>query len=127
MVNATYQNQFQPVVARSAWPSKRYKTSEEWLLKLTPQHLDELRAAVNLHRDQPEAELHKLTANDFPLPTLGPALLELRDEIVNGKGFAVVKGLSSAEYSLRYSAAYLLALHAAAVDKVSPARACQSH
>lgn len=101
MVNATHESQFQPVVAPSAWSSKRYKNSADWLLKLTPQHLNELQAAVALHKQLPEAELHQLTTNDFPLPTLGPALLELRDEIVNGKGFAVVKGLSSSSYSLR--------------------------
>ena len=101
MVNAQQSSHFQPVVSRSAWTSERYAHSDEWLLKLSPQHLEELRAAVRQHEYQPEAKLHTLTASDFDLPTLGPVLLKLREEIVNGKGFAVVQGLSSSDYSLR--------------------------
>lgn len=101
MVNASQTRHFQPVVARSAWKSEQYAHNKEWLVTLSPQHLHELRAAVDLHKDHPEAQLHQLKASDFVLPTLGPVLLDLREEIVNGRGFAIVQGLSTKEYSLR--------------------------
>ena len=101
MVNASHTQQFQPVVTRSAWTSERYASNKDWLVSLSKQHLNELRAAVDLHKDRSEA-LHELKASDFPLPTLGPILVDLREEIVNGKGFAIVQGLSPKEYSLRY-------------------------
>ena len=102
MVNASQTRHFQPVVARSAWKREQYAHNKEWLVTLSPQHLHELRAAVDLHKDHPEAQLHQLKASDFVLPTLGPVLLDLREEIVNGKGFAIVQGLSTKQYSLRY-------------------------
>ncbi len=107
MVNTKVTSQFQPVVTPSAWHSSRYKNNKEWLVKLSSEQSRELRAAVNQHKDVPENaenaenEVHALSANDFPLPTLGPVLQRLRDEIVDGKGFAIVQGLSTAGYSLR--------------------------
>lgn len=101
MVNSPQTQQFQPVRARSAWKSKRYANNKEWLVTLSQQHHKELRAAVNGHKDHPEARLHELKAEDFPLPTLGPVLYDLREEIVNGRGFAIVQGLNTEEYSLR--------------------------
>lgn len=101
MVNTKVASQFQPVVTPSAWHSSRYKNNKEWLVKLSSEHLWELRAALNQHKDVPEDAVHALSANDFPLPTLGPVLQSLRDEIVDGKGFAIVQGLSTADYSLR--------------------------
>lgn len=102
MVNPSHTQHFQPVLSRSAWKSERYARNTDWLVTLSAQHLQELRAAVDLHKDQPEAQLHELKASDFPLPTLEPVLRELREEIVNGRGFAIVQGLSTADYSLRY-------------------------
>ncbi len=101
MVNTKVTSQFQPVVTPSAWHSSRYKNNTEWLVKLSSEHSRELRAAVNQHKHVPENAVHALSPNDFPLPTLGPVLRKLRDEIVDGKGFAIVQGLSTADYSLR--------------------------
>lgn len=41
----------------------------------------------------------KITSQNFPLPTLGPALRELSQDIHNGRGFAVLRGLNPAEFS----------------------------
>ena len=101
MVNASLSAQFRPLEARSAWKSSQYTDSKDWLVTLKQQHLDELRAAVTLHKNVPEARLHELKASDFPLPTLGPVLRDVGDEIVQGRGFAVVQGLPTQEYSPR--------------------------
>lgn len=101
MVNASHTAQFQPVATRSAWKSAQYASNKDWLVRLTPQHLQELRAAVDLHTDVPETRLHELKAHDFPLPSLGPVLHGVRDEIVEGRGFAIVQGLSPQDISLR--------------------------
>ena len=66
---------------------------------------------MNQHIALPEDAVHALSANDFPLPTLGPVLQRLRDEIVDGKGFAVVQGLSTADYSLRFARQYTTSPH----------------
>lgn len=37
---------------------------------------------------------------NFPLPTLGPMLLELSRAVHNGKGFCVIRGLNPADYAV---------------------------
>lgn len=106
MVNSQQVSMFQPVVTRSAWHSDKYKDSKQWLVQLAPEHLVELRAAVDLHKRVPENALHKLTASDFPLPTLSAVLRDVREDIVNGKGFAILSGISTVDYHLRYCSVY---------------------
>lgn len=101
MVNIIHTPQFQPVPLRSAWGSPPYASNKDWLVQLTPQHLRELQAAVALHKDVAENQLHELTADDFPLPTLSHVLHSVRDEIVEGRGFAIVQGLSVQDYNAR--------------------------
>lgn len=90
MVNTKQKQHFQPVIGPSAWYSEQFRNSTEWLVQLSEQHSKELRAALNLHNDMAEEDMHTLTANDFPLPTLGPVLRELRDELVDGRGFVAM-------------------------------------
>lgn len=101
MVNASQTTQFRPLDTRAAWKSSQYAGNKDWLVTLKQQHLYELRAAVDLHTNVPEAQLHELNSSDFSLPTLGPVLHKVRDEIVQGRGFAVVQGLPTKDYSSR--------------------------
>lgn len=34
-----------------------------------------------------------MTDDDFPLPSLGPILTQVKDMVQNGRGFALIKGL----------------------------------
>jgi hypothetical protein len=36
----------------------------------------------------------------FPLPTLGPKLKELSQDVHNGRGFCVIRGIDPATYSV---------------------------
>ena len=38
----------------------------------------------------------ELTKEDFPLPTLGPKLVQIRDNVLFGLGFQIIKGEPSA-------------------------------
>ena len=40
----------------------------------------------------------------FPLPRLGPKLLTIRDELINGRGFALLRGLPLESLSQREAA-----------------------
>ncbi|MDY7100846.1 MAG: TauD/TfdA family dioxygenase [Actinomycetota bacterium] len=59
-------------------------------LDLTDDHVAELRAALDAVRDRP---LREITAEDFPLPTLGPHLDATVDELLDGRGFALLRGV----------------------------------
>lgn len=64
---------------------------EDWIVHLSPQDVAELEAAARPFGD-PSA-LAGLTAADFPLPRLGPVLRRLRGELLDGRGFALLRGV----------------------------------
>ena len=73
---------------------------EEWTLRLTGAHHDELDAAL-AHARSVTDEVLDVTADDFPLPTLAPLLAELAQELVNGRGFARIACRSTSNGSER--------------------------
>jgi len=42
---------------------------------------------------------------DFPLPSLGPVLAGIQEEVVNGRGFVLIKGVPVGRYSMQEAAA----------------------
>jgi Taurine catabolism dioxygenase TauD, TfdA family len=76
------------------------KREGEWIKKLTPTEVVELeKAAEPLLASQ--QNIGALTAKDFPLPTLRTKLIALREELIHGRGFALLRGLPAAKYSER--------------------------
>jgi len=75
--------------------------TEDWTVHLTQTHVDEidaaLRGAMALHGDNIAA----ISADDFPLPTLGPVLLSLRDSLINGCGFTLIRDLPLDKFTPR--------------------------
>jgi hypothetical protein len=72
----------------------------EWVINLSPAEISELEATAEL-LEASKRNIATITALDFPLPTLAPKLLKLRAELINGRGFALLRGLPSERYSLR--------------------------
>ena len=64
----------------------------------TPAHLAEIAAAVAQVRRRGLA-FSGLTRDDFPLPTLGPALRAWQKEVTDGRGFYVLRGLNARDYT----------------------------
>ncbi len=81
---------FQP--APTAWSGREMAASEEWIFPLTAVRLGELEAAIDAVRRRGLSIL-EIGRDDFPLPTLGPELAALRDELIDGRGFALIRGL----------------------------------
>ena len=63
---------------------------ESWIYQLSPREIGEIEAAVSKVRGR---DLASLTRADFPFPTLGPALDRMRDEVLNRRGFVLLRGL----------------------------------
>jgi len=82
----------------SAWYGRDLVNDGSWIVHLGPGHLTEIATAVEsvARRGLPFAAL---TKDDFPMPTLGPQLRQWQDEIVNGRGFYVLRGLNTEAYS----------------------------
>src|SRR5579864_8116330 len=77
----------------SAWTGAEMRRREaEWTYRLSPVELDEIDAAVVTVRAK-GLDLADIGRNDFPLPTLGPVLDRLRHEVLDGRGFVMMRGM----------------------------------
>jgi hypothetical protein len=101
----------EPITSKSAWRPADL-APEEWLYSLSPPEIAEIeRAAAALARR--DFDLVAITADDFPLPRFGPRLREiLRDDVLEGRGFAVLRGLDPSALSRRENAIAFLGLGA---------------
>jgi len=81
------------VTGPSAWiGAELARRPEEWVVPFAPAHLAEIAAAVAGVRAR-GLDIADIRRADFPLPTLGPLLDRLRDEVLNGRGFVLLRGL----------------------------------
>jgi hypothetical protein len=92
MSNAVDQHILRPLVTGpSAWIGADVtKRPDEWTYRLSPTEIAEIAmATASLHG----RDIAAIGQADFPLPTLGPVLARLRDEVLNGRGFVLIRGL----------------------------------
>ena len=75
----------------AAWTGAEMRRRDDWIFRLGGADRRELRAAVEATRGLP---IEAIGPGDFILPTLGPKLLALRDELVEGRGFVLMRGLA---------------------------------
>lgn len=84
-----------PITDATAWRAGDFKSEDEWIVALSPAHLNELHdAQVALQNDNSLG----FDREAFQLPSLGPVLEDVSDEIQNGRGFAVIRGLDISQY-----------------------------
>jgi phosphate starvation-inducible PhoH-like protein len=78
--------------APSAWHGPEAASSGDWIEPLDDADLDELSRASEPWL-APAADLAQLTRDAFPLPTLAPRLAKLSHDLLEGRGFALWRGL----------------------------------
>lgn len=88
----------EPLDERSVWLGDELKRDDKWSHQITAPELQELLAAT----EQVHAaglKVGDFGQEDFPLPTLGPQIKRLVDEVENGRGVALLKGFPVGEMS----------------------------
>ena len=75
----------------------------DWIELLTAPEVAEVEAAAAPLAAR-QADIATLRAHDFPLPTLAPRLARLRAEVLEGRGFCLLRGLPVQRWPLRLSA-----------------------
>ncbi len=80
------------------------KRETEWIYCLSPAEVDEIENATR-HVRARGLDLAEIRRLDFPLPTLGPVLDRLRAEVLDGRGFVLLRGLPVEERPIEQSAA----------------------
>lgn len=82
----------------AAWTRAQMQGSEAWKYHLTHDEVEELKAAVQ-HAIATGKSVSQLHAEDFPLPVLTPRIDKLRDELEEGRGFELWRGLPVGDWS----------------------------
>ncbi len=88
----------------AAWYGSEIARRGDWLMPLMPAEIAEIEAAAEVLVSR-GAEIASITGRDFPLPTLGRKLkARVRDEVLNGRGFLLIRGLPVERWSMREAA-----------------------
>ncbi|HSB98680.1 MAG TPA: TauD/TfdA family dioxygenase [Burkholderiaceae bacterium] len=96
----------------SAWYGPAMAAREDWIETLSPAELDELAHACTPWLSE-HADWSELSRERFVLPTLAPRLARLQRELLEGRGFVLVRALPLAAWGRRRSAVafYGLGMH----------------
>eukprot|EP00891_Asterochloris_glomerata_P005997 jgi/Astpho2/5997/Aster-03954 len=99
-LNRSYQDPayLKPVTGPHVWKAKDFSPIEDHATWFTEEDLVELRAAVQ-QAIATGKELKDMVKEDFVLPSLGSKLVALRDQVVNGTGFVLLRGLPVGQWS----------------------------
>jgi hypothetical protein len=82
-----------PVEGSSAWiGAEQARSPERWTYRLSAAEVSEIAAATASVQTR-GLDIAAITRGSFPLPTLGPVLDGLRHEVLNGRGFVLLRGL----------------------------------
>lgn len=93
----------------AAWYGPALDQRRDWIETLSSAELEEIDAAIRGIADR-DLDLAALRATDFPLPTLAPRLQRIADEVLDGRGFALIRGLDIGRYDRREAAIAFLGL-----------------
>lgn len=87
-----------PVSGPGAWYGRDLQRNADWMRHFTAAELAELDAAVHAFkaRGTPLADISPAT---FALPSLGKVLAGILEEILDGRGFAMLRGFPVAHYT----------------------------
>ncbi len=92
-----------PVEGEAVWYGPEMVERTDWVHALSAADVAEIEAAVRPLAEA-QADIARITAADFPLPTVAPKLRRICNEVVNGRGFVLMRGLPVERWSIRESA-----------------------
>jgi len=105
-MSSQVETKYQLQSGAECWYGSQLSSQEaqrKWVHTFSPQELQEIDQAVQLvlKKDIP---IPDITREHFVLPTLGKKLEHIQQEIVNGQGFYLLKGLPVTKYTIKESA-----------------------
>ena len=84
----------------AAWTPSELHTRRDWIYELRPAEQRELLAAVtrlSVDGALSETSLGAISLAHFPLPELAPKLAAIREQVINGTGFVLMRGIPVAD------------------------------
>ena len=92
-----------PIDGPQVWYGPRMSASDEWVHRISPADVAEIEAAMRPLLEA-NADIARISRSDFPLPTVAPRLASIRQEVMTGRGFALMRGLPVDRWSIREAA-----------------------
>ena len=87
----------------SAWYGPDLSRRTDWIEHLSGSEIAEVEAAVE-RLEGSSFDLTSIKSDDFPLPTLAPRLHRILDDVLNGRGFVLIKALPVERWTRRQAA-----------------------
>ena len=88
----------------AAWYGPEMVKRTDWQMPLSRAEIAEVEAATTALASR-DADIAAITPKEFPLPTLGPRLkARVEGEVLNGRGFLLLRGLPVERWTMRESA-----------------------
>jgi hypothetical protein len=84
----------------SAWYGRDLKGRTDWIERLSEAEVAEVESTAKELAKSSE-DLASISSDEFPLPTLGPRLHHLLDEVLSGRGFVLIKALPVQSWTKR--------------------------
>ena len=89
-----------PITGPDAWRAGEMRARGDWIHTLSESEIAEIEAAVEAV-DDPDRPIAGIDRENFRLPAFGPVLDAIREEILRGRGFVLIRGLPIERYSVR--------------------------
>lgn len=93
----------QPVIDPADWTGEELTRSDDWKFALTEAEIAEIDEAV-AGVEARGLEIKDITRKDFPLPTLDAKLADIKAQLMEGHGLALLKGVPVERYDIKRSA-----------------------
>lgn len=97
------------IIGPEAWYGPEMAARTDWVHPLRGDEVAEVEAAVRVF-ERSGLDPAALRPEAFPLPTLGPRLARILAEVLDGRGFVLLRGLPVRDWDPRRSAAAFLGL-----------------
>jgi len=88
-----------PVAGANVWHGRDMADAPRWQRRLSPDQLGEIDAALARAKSR-RLGWEAMTVGDFPLPGLTPLFDDIREELENGSGLLMLRGIDPARWSL---------------------------
>ena len=83
---------YEPVAGPGAWYGRELAPRDDWIRSFAAHELDEIDAAVQAFRES-RKPLESLGTASFALPRLAATLRQILEELLEGRGFVLLRGL----------------------------------
>lgn len=100
------------VEGRAAWHSADFANNDSWIEHLSDAESAEIKAAAEAALAAAGGDIAKISKDAFVLPTLGARIAAISDEVQNGRGFSLLRGIPVDDWGTELSAAAFYGLGA---------------